>query len=69
MQSPAVENFFVIEGRTYATGKDGKGLYRLVPEVEARFYNEAEPLNLNFRIKKKNKASEEIIKEINRLPH
>lgn len=67
MQSPAVENFFEIDGRTYATGKDGKGLYRLIPKVEARFYNEAEPLNLNFRIKKNNKAFEEISKEINRM--
>ena len=49
MQSPAVENFVEIEGRTYATGKEGKGLYRLIPKGEARFYNEAEPIDLRFQ--------------------
>lgn len=67
MQTPAVENFVEIEGRAYATGKDGKGLYRLIPESEARFYNEAEPLNPDFRIKNRKKTTEEMMKEIKRL--
>lgn len=61
MQSPAVENFVEIDGRTYATGKDGKGLYRLIPESESRFYNEAEPLDLDFKLKSRKKVSDEIL--------
>lgn len=61
MQSPAVENFVEIEGMTYATGKNGKGLYRLIPKTEARFYNEAEPLDLDFKLKCKKKAADEML--------
>lgn len=56
MQSPAVENFVEIEGRTYATGKGGKGLYRLIPKEEARFYNEAVLINECFRLTKRDNA-------------
>ena len=61
MQSPAVENFVEIEGMTYATGKNGKGLYRLIPKTEARFYNEAVPLVLDFKLKSRKKVSDEIL--------
>lgn len=38
MVSPVEENFMTIDGATYATGKDGQGLYRLIPEEQARFF-------------------------------
>lgn len=69
MQSPAVENFVEIEGMTYATGKNGKGLYRLIPKTEARFYNEAEPLVLDFKLKSKKKVVEEMVCAIKKLPN
>ena len=52
MVSPVEENFMTIDGATYATGKDGQGLYRLIPEEQARFFNEAVPINGKFRLKK-----------------
>ena len=39
MVSPIEENFISIDGTTYATGKDGVGLYRLVPKEKAYFFN------------------------------
>lgn len=50
--SPAVENFTDIDGKTYATGKGGKGLYRLVDAGAAYFPNEAIIVDENFRLKK-----------------
>lgn len=50
-QSPAVDNFIEIDGRSYATGKNGRKLYRLVPAAEARFTNEAVLVSENFQIR------------------
>ena len=70
MVSPVEENFMTIDGITYATGKDGVGLYRLIPKEKAYFYNEAVPINEKFRLKKcltGEKKKEAVIKEIERL--
>lgn len=70
MVSPAEENFMTIDGTTYATGKDGIGLYRLVPKEKAYFYNEAVPINEKFRLKKSlsdEKKREAVIKELQRM--
>ena len=70
MVSPVEENFMTIDGATYATGKDGQGLYRLIPEGQARFFNEAVPINGKFRLKKcltDEKKKEAVIKELQRL--
>lgn len=70
MVSPVEENFMVIDGTTYATGKDGVGLYRLIPKEKAYFFNEAVPINEKFRLKKcltKEKKKEAVIKELQRL--
>ena len=70
MVSPVEENFMTIDGATYATGKDGVGLYRLVPKEKAYFYNEAIPINEKFRLKKcltDEKKQEAVIKELQRL--
>lgn len=70
MVSPVEENFITIDGTTYATGKDGVGLYRLIPEEQARFFNEAVPINVKFRLKKcltDEKKKEAVIKELQRL--
>ena len=52
MVSPVEEIFMTIDGITYATGKDGVGLYRPIPKEKAYFYNEAVPINEKFRLKK-----------------
>lgn len=68
--SPVEENFMTIDGATYATGKYGVGLYRLVPKEKAYFYNEAVPINEKFRLKKcltDEKKKESVIKELQRL--
>lgn len=60
----------VIDGKTFATGKDGKGLYMLVPKEEAYFYNEAVPINARFRLKKclsEQKKKEAVISEIKKI--
>ena len=70
MVSPVEENFMTIDGITYATGKDGVGLYRLVPKEKTYFYNEAVPINEKFRLKKcltEEKKKEAVIKELQRL--
>ena len=70
MVSPVEENFMTIDGATYATGKDGQGLYRLIPEGQARFFNEAVPINGKFRLKKcltDEKKKEAVINELQRL--
>lgn len=70
MVSPVEENFMTIDGTTYATGKDGVGLYRLVPKEKAYFYNEAVPINEKFRLKKcltEDKKKEAVIKELQRM--
>lgn len=70
MVSPVEENFITIDGTIYATGKDGVGLYRLVPKEKAYFYNEAVPINEKFRLKKcltEEKKKEAVIKELQRL--
>ena len=70
MVSPVEENFMTIDGATYATGKDGQGLYRLIPEEQARFFNEAVPINVKFRLKKcltDEKKREAVVKELQRL--
>ena len=70
MVSPVEENFITSDGTTYATGKDGVGLYRLVPKEKAYFYNEAVPINEKFRLKKcltEEKKKEAVIKELQRL--
>ena len=67
MVSPVEENFMTIDGATYATGKDGQGFYRLIPEEQARFFNEAVPINVKFRLKKcltEEKKKEAVIKEL-----
>ena len=67
MFSPVGENFMVIDGITYPTGKDGQGLYRWIPEEQARFFNEAVPINVKFRLKKcltEEKKKEAVIKEL-----
>lgn len=67
-QSPAVENFIEIDGRTYATGKNGRKLYRLVPVAEARFTNEAvlvsETFKYDVRYELRNAIEAELNKEI-----
>ena len=70
MVSPVEENFMTIDEATYATGKDGVGLYRLVPKEKAYFYNEAVPINEKFRLKKclyDEKKQEAFIKELQRM--
>ena len=70
MVSPVEENFMTIDGITYATGKDGVGLYRLVPKEKTYFYNEAVPINEKFRLKKclsDEKKQEAVIKELQRM--
>ena len=70
MVSPAEENFMTIDGVIYATGRDGQGLYRLIPEGQARFFNEAVPINVKFRLKKcltDEKKREAVVKELQRL--
>ena len=70
MVSPVEENFMVIDGITYPTGKDGQGLYRLIPEEQSRFFNEAVPINEKFRLKKcltEEKKQEAVIKELQRI--
>ena len=67
MISPAVENFIEIDGQTYATGKGGKGLFRLIPEEDARFVNEAVLLNPEFRIKDRVKILSEISEAASRM--
>ena len=70
MVSPVEENFMVINGKTYAAGKDGQGLYRLIPEEQARFFNEAVQINEKFRLKKcltEEKKKRVTIKELQRL--
>lgn len=67
MISLVEENFMVIDGKTYATGRDGQGLYKLIPEEQARFFNEAVPINEKFRLKKcltEEKKKEAVIKEL-----
>ena len=39
MVSLVEEHFMTIDGTTYATGKDGVGLHRLVPKEKAYFFN------------------------------
>lgn len=70
MISPVEENLMAIDGVTYATGKDGQGLYRLVPKEKAYFYNKAVPINEKFRLKKcltEEKKKEAAIKELQRM--
>ena len=70
MVSPVEENFMIIDGTTYATGKDGLGLYRLVPKEKAYFFNEAVPINEKFRLKKcltEEKKKEAVIKDLQRM--
>ena len=70
MVSPVEENFMTIDDITYATGKDGPGLSRLVPKEKAYFFNEAVPINEKFRLKKcltEEKKREAVIKELQRL--
>ena len=70
MVSPVEENFMTIDGITYATGKDGLGLYRLVPKEKAYFFNEAVPIHEKFRLKKcltEEKKKEAVINELQRL--
>lgn len=70
MISPATENFITIDENIYATGKDGKGLYKLIPPDKAYFFNEAIPLNEKFRLNNnlnEEKKKEVIIKELHRL--
>lgn len=70
MVSPVEENFMTIDGIIYATGKDGVGLYRLVPKEKAYFFNEAVPINEKFRLKKcltEEKKKESVIKKLQRL--
>ena len=70
MVSPVEENFMTFDGVTYATGKDGVGLYRLIPKEKAFLYNEAAPINEKFRLKKcltEEKKKEAVIKELQRL--
>lgn len=67
MMSPAVENFIEIEGQIYATGQDGKGLFRLVPEEDARLVNEAVALDPEFRIKDTDNAMSEISEAVSKL--
>lgn len=52
MVSPVEENFMTIDGITYATGKDGVGLYRLIPREKSYFYDGDAPINEKFRLKK-----------------
>ena len=70
MVSQVEENFMIIDGKTYATGKDGQGLYRLIPEEQVRFFNESVPFNGKFRLKKcltEEKKKEAVIKELKRM--
>lgn len=70
MVSPVEENFMTIDGVIYATGRDGQGLYRLIPKEKAYYYNEAVPINEKFRLKKcltDEKKKEAVIKELQRL--
>lgn len=53
LESPAVENFIEIDGETYATGKDGKGLYKLIPPEKAYIHNEAVLISEEFRYDKR----------------
>ena len=60
----------VNDGKTYAKGKDGQGLYRLISEVQVRFFNEAVPINVKFRLKKcltDEKKRKAVIKDLQRL--
>ena len=70
MVSPVEENFMTINRVTYATGKDGQGLYRLIQEEQARFFNEAVPINEKFRLKKcltEEEKKEAVVKELQRM--
>lgn len=67
MFSPVEENFMTIDGKNYATGKEGEGLYRLVQNEKAYFFNEAVAINEKFRLKKcltEEKKKEAVIKEL-----
>ena len=67
MMSLVMENFTEIDGQTYATGHGGKGLFRLVPEEDARLVNEAVALDLEFRIKDKDNVLSEISEAVSKL--
>lgn len=66
-ESPATENFIDIDGHTYATGKDGKGLYKLIPPEKAYFYNEATLISEEFKYDKREDLGKAIKAELSNL--
>lgn len=50
METNAKENFCTIDGKEYATGDGGRGLYELVDPESARFYREAVLIDEDFRL-------------------
>lgn len=52
LHSPKKVNITVINGQTYATDENGKGLYLLVPANIARYDGEGALIDETFKIRK-----------------
>ena len=63
-ESPAVENFLDIKGKTYATGAKGKGLYCLIDEDKAYFYNEAYMIQEDFKLDRRKNIEKQYLEAI-----
>lgn len=66
-ESPAKENFCTINGRQYATGIGGTGLYELLDSNKAYFQGEAVLLIKDFVLKDKLHIEKEIISALDKI--
>lgn len=63
-ESNAKENFCTIDGKQYATGENGKGLYELVDPAIAYFPGETILINSNFELQENSDVEREMRKAI-----
>lgn len=66
METNAKENFCTIDGKEYATGDGGRGLYELVDPESARFYREAVLIDEDFRLGRRSDVEKAMRKAIRR---